>query len=262
MEEVLYHPLIFKTTKCEEYANLTKDSDKKKTTKHGKKRCHRYYCPFAHGDHELRTSTLSESDIQKCLSKLSIFPSSDCCKFCVLACRSCNLGNTTSTQLYPPIAKREAFPRLQEDVILSPILATAPQPYSNLLALRQAREQASLKEELANLNLNFSLSLSPLLNPMLNPLAFGAAGSPTSSPLSKATSEYFEETHDLNDLPPPLKIHVDGFGAASLAPIYHTSQKFAQLKDVGNVPTTQNFTQQKDFCDMKDELSARIYAML
>jgi hypothetical protein len=249
MEEVLYHPLIFKTTKCEEYASLTKDTDKKKSSKQ-KKRCHRYYCPFAHGDQELRTSSLDGSEIAKYLDKLEIFPSSECCKFCVSPCRPCRpaLSSNAANALSFPPHNGAKPPRVQEEMLLSPILATAPRSYSQLLALRQEREQASLKEDLS--------AVFGLPSPFYTPPSV-AQNSPTLSPLSKASSD-FEETPALKDLPPPLKIHMDGFGGACLAPIYQPVQLPFQNSIL------QGYTQQKDHLEKQSqkELEARIYAML
>lgn len=80
MEEVLYHPQIFKTILCEEH--LRKDDSQRK--QRGKKsKCHRYYCPFAHGNDELRTTSLTPAQRDQCLRALDMFPSSECCRLCV-----------------------------------------------------------------------------------------------------------------------------------------------------------------------------------
>mmetsp|Transcript_25234 Transcript_25234/g.58082 ORF Transcript_25234/g.58082 Transcript_25234/m.58082 type:complete len:573 (+) Transcript_25234:91-1809(+) len=74
-DEVLYHPHIFKTLPCEDYQ-----------ARGGKsivRRCHRFYCPFAHGDQELRESPLCLEDRQALVeAALEQFPSNDCCKVC------------------------------------------------------------------------------------------------------------------------------------------------------------------------------------
>jgi len=72
-EEVLFHPDLFKTQLCEEHGNS-------RSTK--RSRCHRYYCPFAHGNQELRTSSMTPEDREECLRALKIFPSSTCCMVC------------------------------------------------------------------------------------------------------------------------------------------------------------------------------------
>lgn len=77
-EEILYHPLIFKTTPCEEYAS----NAAMKTPSAKRKRCHRFYCPFAHGNNELRSSSLPEATRNYCLMMASQFPSDSCCSVC------------------------------------------------------------------------------------------------------------------------------------------------------------------------------------
>lgn len=72
-EEVLYHPDVFKTRLCEEHG-------KPRSAK--KSRCHRFYCPFAHGTQELRTSSMSPEDREECLRTIDIFASSECCNIC------------------------------------------------------------------------------------------------------------------------------------------------------------------------------------
>jgi len=79
-EEVLFHPDIFKTILCEEHAN---QGGNQRNTRSGKRRrCHRYYCPFAHGAQELRTSALTLEQREQCLRALDVFPSDDCCAIC------------------------------------------------------------------------------------------------------------------------------------------------------------------------------------
>lgn len=80
MEEVLFHPLIFKTTLCEEQSTGGTATRHSRGAKRGK--CHRYYCPFAHGAQEVRTTTLTEEQRDLCLRELEVFPSDDCCKVC------------------------------------------------------------------------------------------------------------------------------------------------------------------------------------
>jgi len=82
-EEVLFHPHIFKTTLCEEHTSNTGTDKNQRQTRNAKKnRCHRYYCPFAHGVDELRTSTLSAEQRDKCLRSMEAFPSDVCCMVC------------------------------------------------------------------------------------------------------------------------------------------------------------------------------------
>mmetsp|Transcript_105969 Transcript_105969/g.167277 ORF Transcript_105969/g.167277 Transcript_105969/m.167277 type:complete len:336 (-) Transcript_105969:478-1485(-) len=80
-EEILFHPQIFKTILCEEYES----GIKKRTSKRDKK-CHRYYCPFAHGQQELRTSELTLEQRKSILTGLDMFPSDKCCNACALPC--------------------------------------------------------------------------------------------------------------------------------------------------------------------------------
>mmetsp|Transcript_55308 Transcript_55308/g.131937 ORF Transcript_55308/g.131937 Transcript_55308/m.131937 type:complete len:540 (-) Transcript_55308:105-1724(-) len=80
-DEVLYHPLIFKTTLCEEYHGQSNPQRGAKIAARAK--CHRFYCPFAHGDQELRQSPLSREERQAFIqSAKDNFPSSECCKVC------------------------------------------------------------------------------------------------------------------------------------------------------------------------------------
>eukprot|EP00927_Polykrikos_kofoidii_P066067 TRINITY_DN61729_c0_g1_i1.p1 TRINITY_DN61729_c0_g1~~TRINITY_DN61729_c0_g1_i1.p1 ORF type:complete len:295 (-),score=37.95 TRINITY_DN61729_c0_g1_i1:478-1362(-) len=80
LEEVLFHPNLFKTSVCEEHSS---NSGSQHSSRRGKRaRCHRFYCPFAHGSRELRTSPLSEERREKCLRVIGAFPSDDCCTMC------------------------------------------------------------------------------------------------------------------------------------------------------------------------------------
>jgi len=47
-----------------------------------RRRCHRYYCPFAHGNQELRSSPLSAQQREACIAAIENFPSDKCCKVC------------------------------------------------------------------------------------------------------------------------------------------------------------------------------------
>jgi len=79
-EEVLFHPHIFKTTLCEEHNTNTSSNPKSRNGK--KNRCHRYYCPFAHGSEELRTSPLPKEQKESCIRAMEVFPSDVCCMVC------------------------------------------------------------------------------------------------------------------------------------------------------------------------------------
>lgn len=79
-EEVLFHPHIFKTVLCEEHGNATRSSRHSRSGKRTK--CHRYYCPFAHGNEELQQSPLSEEQRERCIKAAEIFPSDICCGYC------------------------------------------------------------------------------------------------------------------------------------------------------------------------------------
>lgn len=81
-EEVLFHPHIFKTTLCDDHANNA-SGGQPKTRGAKKQKCHRYYCPFAHGSDELRTSPLSAEQRERCLRAMEMFPSDTCCQVCV-----------------------------------------------------------------------------------------------------------------------------------------------------------------------------------
>jgi len=82
-EEVLFHPHMFKTSLCEEHTNNTGNNQNQRQTRNAKKNlCHRYYCPFAHGSDELRTSPLTAEQREKCLRSMEVFPSDVCCVVC------------------------------------------------------------------------------------------------------------------------------------------------------------------------------------
>lgn len=80
-DEVLYHPQIFKTILCEEHRSLPNDQRSARRSKH-RSRCHRYYCPFAHGKQELRSSPLTSEQCEAYIRAVVIFPHSICCSFC------------------------------------------------------------------------------------------------------------------------------------------------------------------------------------
>lgn len=80
-DEVLYHPHIFKTSLCEEHRTLTSDQRSARRSKH-RPRCHRYYCPFAHGKQELRTSPLSPEQRETLIRHASALPHAVCCEVC------------------------------------------------------------------------------------------------------------------------------------------------------------------------------------
>jgi len=80
-DEVLYHPNIFKMSLCEEHRSLTSDQRNARRSKH-RPRCHRYYCPFAHGKHELRTSPMTPEQRETAVRAIGIFPPAMCCGIC------------------------------------------------------------------------------------------------------------------------------------------------------------------------------------
>lgn len=80
-DEVLYHPHIFKSSLCEEHRALTSDQRSVRRSKH-RPRCHRYYCPFAHGKQELRTSPLSPEQRESLIRHASVLPHAVCCEVC------------------------------------------------------------------------------------------------------------------------------------------------------------------------------------
>jgi len=81
-EEVLFHPHIFKTSLCEEHSSHNIGGNQSKNRNAKKNRCHRYYCPFAHGSEELRTSPLATEQRDRCLRAMEVFPSDVCCVMC------------------------------------------------------------------------------------------------------------------------------------------------------------------------------------
>mmetsp|Transcript_16509 Transcript_16509/g.38703 ORF Transcript_16509/g.38703 Transcript_16509/m.38703 type:complete len:361 (+) Transcript_16509:78-1160(+) len=81
-DEVLFHPHFFKTQLCKEHASHAVQRGSRSTRGSKRHRCHRYYCPFAHGQEELRSSPLTEEQRSQCLLALEFFPSDDCCTAC------------------------------------------------------------------------------------------------------------------------------------------------------------------------------------
>mmetsp|Transcript_34799 Transcript_34799/g.108420 ORF Transcript_34799/g.108420 Transcript_34799/m.108420 type:complete len:302 (+) Transcript_34799:3-908(+) len=81
-EEVLFHPHFFKTSLCKEHAHHAVQRGSRNARGSKRHRCHRYYCPFAHGAEELRVSPLTEEQRESCVQALELFPSDDCCMAC------------------------------------------------------------------------------------------------------------------------------------------------------------------------------------
>jgi len=84
-EEVLYHPQLFKTSVCEEHRNSQSfgfGRGGNRGSRAARPRCHRYYCPFAHGTAELQPSQLSLEQRDQCLRAIEIFPADKCCVVC------------------------------------------------------------------------------------------------------------------------------------------------------------------------------------
>jgi len=81
-EEVLYHPQLFKTCMCEEHCGSSGGGQRGARGSARGRRCHRYYCPFAHGHQELRSSHLSAEQRERCLRALELFPAGECCLVC------------------------------------------------------------------------------------------------------------------------------------------------------------------------------------
>lgn len=96
-DEVLYHPQVFKTSLCEEHRNL--GGDQRTARRKIRSRCHRYYCPFAHGKQELRTSPLTPEQVEDCIRALSVLPHGLCCGVC-----------SHRSQLVPDDASRDNGP--------------------------------------------------------------------------------------------------------------------------------------------------------
>jgi hypothetical protein len=125
-EEVLYHPLIYKTTICEEYAKQNVQRNARGTFGN-KKRCQQYYCPFAHGEEELRTSSIHPDHITMYLSALQAFTSGENGKVSVPKDGISNpKEEIIDAQQQSPL--EEAYANLKpEDLLLfPPILATSP----------------------------------------------------------------------------------------------------------------------------------------
>jgi hypothetical protein len=150
-EEVLYHPMIYKTTFCEEYAKQNRSN---RTSTSGKKRCQQYYCPFAHGEEELRTSSASPEQIKMYLSSLQAFTSGDLGKADILKDLS---SNPQEGSAYTNLK--------QESKMVSPILSTAPglQPWTDNWASNQlgkCNTQTDFNDSMLALKLRSSATLA------------------------------------------------------------------------------------------------------
>lgn len=95
-DEVLYHPSLFKTTMCEEHRLLMTDVRGARRSKN-RPRCHRYYCPFAHGKQELRSSPMAPEQREAAISAIASFVPAVCCSVC------------THNQLGPPCPETPAY---------------------------------------------------------------------------------------------------------------------------------------------------------
>jgi len=94
-EEVLFHPEIFKTILCEEF------DESQRKTRHGKRhKCHRYYCPLAHGSQELHNSSLTIEQRNECLRAVELLPSDTCCRICTPSGN--NIGTLKLNPQAPP----------------------------------------------------------------------------------------------------------------------------------------------------------------
>jgi hypothetical protein len=95
-EEVLYHPQVFKTSLCEEHQAAGAGGRTMRGTA-GRSRCHRYYCPYAHGNQELRDSPMDAEKRQRIMLDLEYFPSDDCCQACLPSRHFGTSANAEST---------------------------------------------------------------------------------------------------------------------------------------------------------------------
>jgi hypothetical protein len=108
MEEVLFHPETFKTTICSEQPRGRK-----------RNKCHRYYCPFAHGEQELRESKYSTEQLEAFYQALAeVFHSDTCCQFCTPPPPPALSSLRTAVQTVEGHAQRQkaAFTMMQQQV--------------------------------------------------------------------------------------------------------------------------------------------------
>lgn len=126
VEEVLFHPQMFKTFLCDEHSIFA--NQKHRGSKKGK--CHRYYCPFAHGPSELRTSTLTQEQRDDCMKMLDLFPSDECCKVCsqhrVVTASSSNAEGSKTNQASSSEGNTPSY--LRKDVPKGPVPVQASSP--------------------------------------------------------------------------------------------------------------------------------------
>lgn len=88
-DEVLYHPHLFKTVACKDHHQWLLEQSQPTSRNSKSARCHRYYCPFAHGNEELRESPLPRSTREKLVADvLEQFPHDECCEVCSPSCIS------------------------------------------------------------------------------------------------------------------------------------------------------------------------------
>lgn len=128
-DEVLYHPHLFKTVICEDHDQWLLEQSQPTSRNSKSARCHRYYCPFAHGQEELRESPLPSSTREKLLADvLEQFPRDECCEVCSPSCiskRGVKVSNSQarkgSGKARPPNSSN-----VDKDIMSRPWMQTMP----------------------------------------------------------------------------------------------------------------------------------------
>jgi len=170
-EEVLFHPDIFKTTLCDESESSSRRSGSKRH------RCHRYYCPLAHGIQELRPSSLTAEQIEECLSGLDRFPSDTCCKYCTqpwhIPAQDTRTG--TPVSLEQQIALEQQLASMWPSDIPSAAMCTA-ELWNSPAATSDAADQASFVNWLTDDTAVDSVDPSSILAAAANRRSLGSVG--------------------------------------------------------------------------------------
>jgi hypothetical protein len=167
MEEVLFHPELFKTILCAEQGRARRNKDVGKPN-----RCHRYYCPFAHGKKELRESSYEPEQLDAFYRALEKFPSDDCCGFCAPRVSAAASGGGAVEPPLPEIMPLPAEAGLLNHtagpLLLGGVTQSAAFRMSRLFAPGLSDELAMMAACAAPKFYDFKIKDTPYVNPHFN----------------------------------------------------------------------------------------------
>lgn len=201
-EEVLFHPLIFKTNLCEEHTSNAGANQKTRNAK--KNRCHRYYCPFAHGSDELRTSTLSTEARERCLRAMEVFPSDVCC----VACSRHWITPTVNEKVAKDPIAAPGLEAHGPSMLWGPqapigphafdVLSTVPNLFKGDFALKPSKEFVpsyfDMEPALSSLRVSSLSQDSPAFIDLATPAAQEFAGYPSLGPIKQPSPKFQPST--------------------------------------------------------------------